>query len=77
QNDRYDRDKAGNKIALPFTQYPQDGEALYLIDFSADPTQETYTLMAIPQGSQAKDSCGTLTLNNAGNTDAAKDNCWK
>ena len=77
QNDRYDQNKTGDAVTLPFTQSPQEGNAYYQISFSAGPTRETYTLQAVPQGPQTNDRCDTLTVNNAGKTDAAEDNCWK
>jgi type IV pilus assembly protein PilE len=36
----------------------------------------TFTVTATPGGTQANDSCGELTLNQAGEKDAAKSNCW-
>jgi type IV pilus assembly protein PilE len=53
-------------------------------DFAFDagePTVNTYKLVATPQGGQANDGCGTLTLNEkgsknaSGNPDVTK--CWK
>lgn len=51
--------------------------AAYSISFSlnAGPPQ-TYTITAVPQGDQANDSCGTLTINQAGTRTAAKASCW-
>ncbi len=58
---------------------PRDGsKAMYQVTVSA-PTANTFTLTAVPQGDQAKDPCGTITLNQAGvktpaNTTAL--DCW-
>jgi type IV pilus assembly protein PilE len=39
-------------------------------------TTTTYSVQAVPQGSQADDTCGTYTLDNFGNQGAATANCW-
>lgn len=36
-----------------------------------------YTLQAAPSGDQAKDKCGTLTLDNTGSKSPATAGCWK
>lgn len=36
----------------------------------------TYTLTATPTGSQTSDSCGTLTINQAGVTSPTATGCW-
>ena len=42
---------------------PRSGSVRYNITFSAGPTASTYTLQAVPAGSQTADTrCGTLTL---------------
>lgn len=52
---------------LPFTAAPKDGtNSNYDLSFAAKPTASGYTLQAVPKGSMAGDSCGTLTLNNTG-----------
>jgi type IV pilus assembly protein PilE len=56
------------------------GAAKYLVSFSAGPTATTYTLQAVPQGGQAVDECGTLTLTNqmvrAVSTAVPAQKCW-
>jgi type IV pilus assembly protein PilE len=48
----------------------------YAVGFVAgEPTAATYTLQAVPQGPQAKDSCGTMTLNDRTQKTPATD-CW-
>ncbi|UJF25435.1 type IV pilin protein [Suttonella sp. R2A3] len=42
---------------------PASGTKRYDISFSAGPDASTYTLQAVPTGVQAKDDCGTFTLN--------------
>jgi len=77
---RYDQDSAGNAIALPVTQAPQGGGAVYTIQLASDLT--TYTVQAVPVtgGSMDGDECGTLTLDQAGAKDvtgsASKETCW-
>lgn len=36
----------------------------------------SFTLQAVPQGAQAGDDCGTLTIEHNGRKDAAEDGCW-
>ena len=37
---------------------------------------KTYTISAAPKGAQAGDSCGTLTVNQAGAKTPTTGNCW-
>ncbi len=50
----------------------------YRISAAAGATATTYTLQAVPQGDQAADVCGTLTLTQAGvrGTSSGSANCW-
>lgn len=50
---------------LPFSQSPRDGMSHYGLALS-DTGAAKFTLTATPAGDQAKDKCGTLTLNQAG-----------
>lgn len=43
----------------------------YNVGFAAGPTATAFTLQAVPQGGQAADQCGTLTLSNTGVQGAA------
>jgi type IV pilus assembly protein PilE len=43
---------------------------------TGEPTATTYTLEAVPIGSQAKDSCGTLTLTHTARKTPATQGCW-
>lgn len=47
----------------------------FAIDVQAGPPL-TYTVTATPTGAQAKDRCGALTINQAGNKTAAGPRCW-
>ena len=40
-------------------------------------TVSSYTLNAIPTGSQSSDSCGTLSLTQSGVRSPSGNNCWK
>ena len=51
-------------------------DTLGFYTFSRNVAAKTYTLSAAPKGQQASDSCGTLTLNQAGTKGAAKAGCW-
>lgn len=62
---------------LPFNQSPRTGAARYninLINLGA----ATYGIQAVPQGGQAADVCGTMTVNQLGvTTPAAPADCWR
>ena len=67
--------------ALPFTESPKDGTTKYYdLSFSGAPTAYGYTLQAVPKGSMASDTCGTLTLAHTGakgqDEDASLAACW-
>ncbi|MCC6916496.1 type IV pilin protein [Nitrosomonas sp.] len=76
---RYDKTGSGSDFTLPVTQSPRTGTAKYTIRFAAGPTQNTYTLEAVPAGSMANDTCGTLTLTHTGVRGADGDvtECWR
>ena len=83
-NMRYDQTAAGVAVALANPTCRADMAAFYTFGFPAgQPTQSTYTLEAVPQGSQAAadTGCGTLTLTQAGTKGrsgtAALNTCWK
>lgn len=77
-NLRYDKDRNGTKVSLPNTQCSQDLADYYTFSFPPDnpPDETTFTLQAEPQGAQARDSCGTLTLNQAGVRSPTTAGCW-
>lgn len=67
ESNRYHQDSAGNAIALPFQNAPQEGTATYAI--GANPlTATTFTLQAAPiaGGMMENDECGTFTLDQRG-----------
>ncbi len=84
ETNRYDQNSAGSAWVLPVTQSPRTGTAKYTIQFAAAmPTQNTYTLEAVPTGVMTGDACATLTLTHtgvrgvgAGATLAATE-CWQ
>jgi type IV pilus assembly protein PilE len=61
---------------LPFNVSPKTGTVRYNISFSSGPTDTTYTVQAVPTGPQARDACGTLTIDHTGATGAARSDCW-
>jgi len=65
-----------NAPTLPFTVSPRTGTAFYNISFNGSITANTYQLQAVPSGDQTNDSCGTLTLNQAGARGATGTGCW-
>ncbi|WP_434031437.1 type IV pilin protein [[Pseudomonas] boreopolis] len=65
-------------FGLPFDASPRQGTAKYNLELE-DVTATTYTLKAVPTGGQTSDSCGTLTLNQAGVKTPAEttvSGCW-
>jgi len=69
ENGRYDQDRGGTAVSLPFNKSPKEGTStFYNLAFTAgEPTATTYELSAAPVGSQAEDTnCGTLTLDHTG-----------
>ena len=48
----------------------------YSITFPSNPTTKTYTVAASPTGKQSGDSCGTLTINQAGTKTPTTAGCW-
>ncbi|WP_371233246.1 type IV pilin protein [Pseudomonas sp. QE6] len=80
-NGRYTT-SADAAVTLPFTESPKDGASkYYTLAFSGTPTATTYVLSATPKGAMSGDSCGTLTLNNAGvkgqGSGATLSQCWR
>lgn len=86
QNNQYDKTVGADGIAntgddgaisLPITQSPRTGTKQYDISLLAS-DNNTFTLRAVPTGSMAGDTCGTLTLTNTGVRGAGGDvgDCW-
>jgi type IV pilus assembly protein PilE len=48
----------------------------YDISFTADPTPSAYTIQAVPAGSQANDTCSTLSISNTGAQTPSTAGCW-
>jgi type IV pilus assembly protein PilE len=61
--------------ALLSGQSPKTGTAKYNITFTAQ-SATAYTLQAAPQGGQADDACGTLSVDETGTTTAGGTGCW-
>lgn len=69
ENGRYDQDRGGTAVSLPFNKSPKEGTAtFYNLAFTAgEPTATTFELSASPAGSQAEDTdCGVLSLDHTG-----------
>ena len=65
---RYDLDRAGNAVALPFDESPANaaaGDRDYVVTLTSLATS-TFQLNAAPDNGQTGDKCGTLTLTQAG-----------
>lgn len=68
-------------FALPVGQSPREAgsAARYTLRLNPLPTQNTFTIQAIAQGSQANDRCGNLSINQAGvktNSSGSLADCW-
>ncbi|GAA0692976.1 type IV pilin protein [Marinobacterium maritimum] len=48
----------------------------YTISLQGAATTSAYKLQAVPAGGFTGDACGTLTINQAGETSAAQADCW-
>ncbi|MFO7285842.1 MAG: type IV pilin protein [Gammaproteobacteria bacterium] len=70
---------AYNSPSCPVSLPMNSPEEFYSIDFDEGPTATTYRLSATPQGAQAGDRCGTLTLTHTGQRGVSGDSserCW-
>jgi type IV pilus assembly protein PilE len=61
--------------AIPANSVPP--RRRYVISYAVAPTAATFTLRAVPEGAQATDYCGTMTVNQANIKIGAKPNCWE
>ncbi|GBG12503.1 type IV pilus assembly protein PilE [Novimethylophilus kurashikiensis] len=83
---RYDKNTAGNDVALPLTQSPRTGDASYSVVLTV--SQTSYTLSAAPVADTVMDGdrCGSLIYNQLGQkkiavggteiTDNRATQCW-
>ncbi len=67
QHNQYAATRAGVAYVLPITQSPPGAGVRYNFNI-VFPTPQTYVLQAVPTPSQAVDVCGTLTINQLGQT---------
>lgn len=75
-SNNFDYSDSGSAPTLPFNTSPQNaGTTYYDLSLTAI-SSNSFTLTAVPKGAQASDSCGSLTVDDAGNTGAAKTDCW-
>ncbi|MDP3033172.1 MAG: type IV pilin protein [Rhodocyclaceae bacterium] len=66
---------AASVSALGMTT-PTSISSKYTISMTADAAPPIFTITATPSGSQTRDTCGTLTLNNAGAKTPSTGSCW-
>jgi type IV pilus assembly protein PilE len=67
----------GATVIAPASPKGASGTAVkYAISFTAAPTADAFVVQAVPQNSQAGDSCGTLTLSNTGAQGPSTAGCW-
>ena len=70
----YAQDLAGNPAVLP--RCTAEVAGAYVVGFAAgQPTATTFVIQAVPQGRQARDSCGTMSMNQTGRRLPEAD-CW-
>ena len=62
--------------SLPTIACRSDLAARYAFSFSGRPSATAFVIQAVPQGAQSADSCGTMTLNQAGARTPATSGCW-
>lgn len=62
--------------AMPVTGCTTEGGLNTRYTITANIQARSYVLTATPSGDQAKDTCGTMTLNNQATKTAAKTGCW-
>ena len=75
ENYKFDQDKGGTAVSLPYNQSPKDGTSKsYTIALAK--TAVSYTLTATPSGAQVGDTCGNLTITHTGVKGAGGTNCW-
>lgn len=71
------------EVVLPdsLARSPHDGQALYFVEATVDPSGQAYLLSAVPQAGFAADRCGTLLLRSTGQKGNAPDQpvsaCWR
>ena len=74
-NLNYAQDLGGDAVALPACS--GDVAGAYVVGFAAgEPTATTFVIQAVPQGRQARDSCGTMSMNQTGRRLSDGDDCW-
>lgn len=67
-----------NLAALGYTaETTTTSSGKYALSLSSTPTATTYTLQVAPQGTQAKDTCGNLSIDQAGTKTPNKAECWR
>lgn len=73
-NLNYAQDLAGNAAVLPRCTAEVNGA--YAVGFAAgQPTAGTFVIQAVPQGRQAGDGCGTMSINQTGRR-LPEGDCW-
>mgnify|MGYP001255508565 CR=1 FL=1 len=63
--------------ALPATECQNTLAARYAFAFQAAPAANQFTIQATPGGAQAADTCGTLSINQAGVRTPNTPECWR
>ena len=59
-----------------FSDISSSQATFYTISFVAAPTATAFTLQAEPTGGQSGDTCGTMSINQAGTKTADEGSCW-
>jgi len=72
----YTTNMAYTNAALPNTDCRNELTNFYTFSFSGTPNATTFTIQAVPTGAQAGDTCGTLTIDQAGQKTPTTTGCW-
>jgi len=62
---------------LPAGGCASEVDDYYTFSFNGTPNATAFTVQAVPKSSQAGDSCGTLSIDQAGTKLPTTDRCWK
>jgi len=73
ENNKYHQSNAATPVAVSLPSGVSHDFYTYTLPTK---TATTFTLQATPSGSQAADTCGTLTITHTGAKGAATSGCW-
>lgn len=74
QNNTYATATTPAALGITNTSSPN---SKYTLSIPATPTATTYTVQVAPQGTQTTDTCGTMTIDQAGTKTPTTAECWR